>query len=203
MTAQTKKPSFIATTGGKIVKLVGISLTIPLILLLVMSNNELEKIKPLVIEQIAETLGSTESLVSDFFNETALGNLVIHPLWGSLMIAFIFGIVFSLALKTNQAMPVWIIVFLVLIIVMIAGMGSWAIPVTLVYISESVVNGDYIIPGILMFWFLIGSVIVLGFGANWYLGKAAETVSYTISGQKNKRRVDSQTKLKFNKRGKK
>ena len=205
---------FIVKSGGSILRWVAISLTIPLFLLFAFLNNDLyEKMNDQVIDRITEILtpeGATLSVVNQvanavdsFFSETTLGGIVIHPIWGSLILAFVFGMIFSLALKTNQAMPVWIIAFLVVIIAMVAGMGSWAIPVTLVYISEAILHGEYIVPVILLFWIMIASAFIIGFGANWYVAKAANIAAGTMRGGKHSKRTRSSVKMKFNKRGKK
>ena len=100
-------------------------------------------------------------------------------------------------------MPVWIIAFIVVIIVMVAGMGSWAIPVTLVYISEAVMSGEFIVPAVLIFWVMAVSAFIIGFGAQWYIAKGAQTVATTVRMGKQPKRKKAGVKIKFSKRGKK
>lgn len=207
------KPGFIVRSGGRILKYAIVALTIPLILVFLYLNDNISQYESLVITRITEiltpegssdyTIGAVGRAVDNFFTETTLGGIVINPLWGSIILAFIFGMIFSLALKTNQPMPVWIIAFIVVIIVMVAGMGSWAIPVTLVYISEAVMSGEFIVPAVLIFWVMAVSAFIIGFGAQWYIAKGAQTVATTVRMGKQPKRKKAGVKIKFSKRGKK
>ena len=117
-----KKKGFIA----KMITLIVVGITIPAVAVFLYMSSALAENRSLVIDKITEILDAPSGVVDQFFKTGDLNKLAINPVFGSLLLALIFGMIFSLALEMDQPMPVWIISGVVVVILLLFGMSSWA-----------------------------------------------------------------------------
>jgi len=139
--------------------------------------------KEQIIESIKSSLGADR--ISD---ESIFNGLISNPVIGSLILALVFGLLVSLAMKTDVPIPVWFIAVLSTIALLMIGMSSWAIPIVLVYVSEAIQSGMIIESSIWLFLISVGSALLIGIGFGWYLKLAANSLRKAFDMSKHNRR---------------